>query len=182
MTGYPAESVPGTTLCVHLGLTVYLCRYYVFNQYFTVYYSLSEFFIRAQEYSVKYEVHTSSHLISLWISILNINIFWFFLYLWCLGKYLLCCKFSKILQLMASYFKYFINPHENYCYYNIIISSVTTSLEYRSRNEDCVHMRHVLYTQCLFSHSAGRPVLRYYCTVTKWSECIIYPVKWRHQQ
>ena len=45
-------------------------------------------------------------------------------------------------------------------------------------------MRHVLYIQCLFCHSAGRLVLRYYYTVTKWSdcECIIYPAEWRHQQ
>ena len=49
-----------------------------------------------------------------------------------------------------------------------------TSLEYRSGNEDCVHMRHVLYIQCLYRHSMGRPVLRYYCTVTKWSECFVY--------
>ena len=41
-----------------------------------------------------------------------------------------------------------------------------TSLEHRSGNEDSVNVRHVI--------SAGRPVLRYYCTVTKWSECIIY--------
>ena len=34
-----------------------------------------------------------------------------------------------------------------------------TSLEYRSGNEDCVRMRHVLYIQCLYRHSAGRPVL-----------------------
>ena len=30
-----------------------------------------------------------------------------------------------------------------------------------------------LYIQCLYRHSAGRPVLIYYCTVTKWSECIL---------
>ena len=44
---------------------------------------------------------------------------------------------------------------------------LTTSLEYRSGNEDCVHMLHVLYIQYLYCHSAERPVLRYYCTVTK---------------
>ena len=59
----------------------------------------------------------------------------------------------------------------------------TKSLTYRSGNKDCVHMRHVLYIQCLYRHSAGRPVLRYYCTVTKYvSVCIIYPAKWRRQQ
>ena len=47
---------------------------------------------------------------------------------------------------------------------------------------DCVQMRHVLYLQFLCRHSAGRPVLRYYCAVTKWSECIIYPAEWRHPQ
>ena len=61
--------------------------------------------------------------------------------------------------------------------------STSTSLEYRSGNKDCVHMRHVLYIQCLYRHSAGRPVLIYYCnTVTKWSEYIIYPAECRHQQ
>ena len=45
-----------------------------------------------------------------------------------------------------------------------------------------VHIRHVLYFQCLHRHSAERPVLRYYCTVTKWSECIIYLAEWRHLQ
>ena len=61
--------------------------------------------------------------------------------------------------------------------FELEIKYSTTSLEYRSGNEDCVHMRHVLYIQCLYRHSARCPVLRYYCTVTKWSECIIYPVE-----
>ena len=30
------------------------------------------------------------------------------------------------------------------------------------------YMRHALYIQWLYRHSAGRPVLRY-CNVTKWS-------------
>ena len=42
---------------------------------------------------------------------------------------------------------------------------------------DCVQMRHVLYIRCLYRHSAVRPVLRYYCTETKWSDCIIYPAE-----
>ena len=48
------------------------------------------------------------------------------------------------------------------------------SLEFRSGNEDCVHMHHVLYIQCLYRRSAGCPVLRYYCTVTKSSQFINY--------
>ena len=47
-------------------------------------------------------------------------------------------------------------------------------LEYRSGIYDCVQIRHALYIECLYRHSAGRPVLRYYCTVTKWSECIFF--------
>ena len=41
------------------------------------------------------------------------------------------------------------------------------------RYTDCVQTRHVLYLQCLYRHSAGRPVLRYYCSLTKGSECLI---------
>ena len=42
-----------------------------------------------------------------------------------------------------------------------------------------VQMRHVrtVHLACLYRHSTGRPVLRYYCTVTKWSDCIIYPAE-----
>ena len=56
----------------------------------------------------------------------------------------------------------------------------TKVIEYRYEIHDCVQMRHVcsvLYIQCLYRHSAGRPILKYYCTVTKWSECIIYPAE-----
>ena len=52
--------------------------------------------------------------------------------------------------------------------------AIPTSLEYRSGNEDCVHMCHVQYIKCLYCHSARRPVFRYYRTGTKWSECIFY--------
>ena len=45
------------------------------------------------------------------------------------------------------------------------------------RDKRCVHMCHVLYIQCLYRHAAGRPGFRYYCTVTKWSECIIFPAE-----
>ena len=38
---------------------------------------------------------------------------------------------------------------------NLLKFGYTTSLEYRSGNEDCVHMRHVLYMQFLYRHSAA---------------------------
>ena len=56
------------------------------------------------------------------------------------------------------------------------ILDILQVIEYRSGIYICVQMRHVLYIKYLYRHSAGRPVLRYFCTVTKWSVCIIIPL------
>ena len=41
----------------------------------------------------------------------------------------------------------------------LFVLSVGKVIQYRCGNEDCVQIRHVLFIQCLYRHSAGRPVL-----------------------
>ena len=69
----------------------------------------------------------------------------------------------------------------------LIVYTLTypTSLEYRSGNKDCVHMRHGLYIQCLYRHSPGCRDVQFSDLIVLWQSgvnvLIIYLAGWRYQ-